>query len=72
MAPHAEDSVGQASGFDAKTASPKHPFMVSSPNVEYTEDTIKSKYTYRTTDVIQDANGNYVVSPKETLYDFKG
>ena len=70
MAPHAEDGVGHANGFDVKTA-PKDLFVVSSPNVEYTEDTIRSKYTYRTTDVTKNADGKYVAIPKETLYDFK-
>lgn len=71
MAPHAEDSVGHANGFDVKTAPPKDLFIVNSPNVKYTEDTITSKYTYRTTDVTQSADGKYVAVPKETLYDFK-
>lgn len=71
MAPHAEDSVGHANGFEVKTAPPTDLFTVSSPNVEYSEDTIKSKYTYRTTDVTQNADGKYVAVPKETLYDFK-
>lgn len=70
MAPHAEDGVGHANGFDVKTA-PKDLFVVSSPNVEYTEETIRSKYTYRTTDVTKNADGKYVAIPKETLYDFK-
>lgn len=71
MAPHAEDAVGHANGFVANTAPPKDLFVVNSPNVEYTEDTIKSKYTYRTTDVVKNADGKYVAAPKETLYDFK-
>ncbi|KAH6875771.1 hypothetical protein BKA58DRAFT_419228 [Alternaria rosae] len=70
MAPHAEERVGHANGFEAK-ATPKDLFVVSSPNVEYTEDTIKSKYTYRTTDVTKNDDGKYVAIPKETLYDFK-
>jgi myo-inositol-1-phosphate synthase len=71
MAPHAEEVVGQANGFVANTAPAKDLFTVNSPNVEYTEDTIKTKYTYRTTDVSQNAEGKYVATPKETLYDFK-
>lgn len=71
MAPHAEDSVGHANGFETKTATNKDLFVVNSPNVEYTEDAIKTKYTYRTTDVTQNADGKYVAVPKETLYDFK-
>ena len=71
MAPHAEGSVGHADGFNVQTASAKDLFVVNSPNVQYTEDTIKTKYTYRTTDVTQNADGKYVAVPKETLYDFK-
>jgi myo-inositol-1-phosphate synthase len=70
MAPHAEEVVGQANG-RTSTAPAKDLFTVSSSNVEYSEDTIKSKYTYRTTDVTQNAEGKYVAIPKETLYDFK-
>lgn len=46
-------------------------FTVDSPNVVYTDDTIKSKYVYRTTAVEKSASGQYVATPKETVYDFK-
>lgn len=71
MAPHAEEVTGQANGFVGTTTPAKDLFTVNSPNVQYTEDTIKSKYTYRTTDITQNADGKYVAVPKETLYDFK-
>ncbi|KAF2705897.1 Myo-inositol-1-phosphate synthase [Pleomassaria siparia CBS 279.74] len=76
MAPHAEDaSAGSANGGvgiqGTTPATAKDLFVVSSPNVEYTDDFIKTKYTYRTTAVSQGPNGNYVAVPKETLYDFK-
>lgn len=72
MAPHAEETVGSANGGSGTAASPvKDLFVVDSPNVEYTDETIKSKYTYRTTAVSKNANGNYVAAPKETVYDFK-
>jgi myo-inositol-1-phosphate synthase len=71
MAPHAEDSVGFANGGGVATSPAKDLFVVDSPNVEYTDDSIKSKYTYRTTAVKKNANGKYVAAPKETLYDFK-
>jgi myo-inositol-1-phosphate synthase len=71
MAPHAEERVGHADGFNVQTAPAKDLFVVNSPNVEYTEDTIKTKYTYRTTDITQNVDGKYVAVPKETLYDFK-
>ncbi|KAK7178033.1 myo-inositol-1-phosphate synthase, partial [Paraphaeosphaeria sporulosa] len=72
MAPHAEDSVGFANDRSGTAATPaKDLFFVESPNVEYTDETIKSKYTYRTTAVSKSSNGKYVAVPKETLYDFK-
>lgn len=70
MAPHADDSNGFANGGVA-TAPAKDLFTVNSPNVEYTDNFINTKYTYRTTAISQNAQGNYVASPKETLYDFK-
>jgi myo-inositol-1-phosphate synthase len=69
MAPHAEESNGSANG--GVVASNKDLFTVTSPNVQYTDDEIKTKYTYRTTAVSQGADGKYVATPKETLYDFK-
>lgn len=77
MAPHAEDSTGSsngngyANGHTASTGAARSTFVVNSPNVNYTESEIRSKYTYRTTSVETDANGNFVATPKETLYDFK-
>lgn len=71
MAPHAEESVGSANGGGAGVAQAQDLFEVNSANVEYTPEFIKTKYTYRTTAVTQNANGKYVAAPKETLYDFK-
>ncbi|KAL7799068.1 inositol-3-phosphate synthase [Trichoderma ceciliae] len=77
MAPHAEVSTGSsngngyANGHTASTGAARSTFVVNSPNVNYTESEIRSKYTYRTTSVESDANGNFVATPKETLYDFK-
>ncbi|KAF2190204.1 Myo-inositol-1-phosphate synthase [Zopfia rhizophila CBS 207.26] len=71
MAPHADDSVGFANGNGAEVSPDKDPFVVNSPNVEYTDNCIKTKYTYRTTAVSKTADGKYVAAPKETLYDFK-
>jgi myo-inositol-1-phosphate synthase len=72
MAPHAEESVGFANGGSGTAATPaKDLFVVESPNVEYTNDAIKSKYTYRTTAVSKNADGKYVAAPQETVYDFK-
>lgn len=44
---------------------------MDSPNVTYTDTEIRSKYTYRTTSVTRGADGKYVATPKETLYNFK-
>lgn len=70
MAPHADDGNGFANGV-VETTPAKELFTVDSPNVEYTDNLIKTKYTYRTTAVTQNADGKYVAAPKETLYDFK-
>ena len=75
MAPHAEIDAGSANGFDAPipshTAASKPLFTVNSPNVTYTDTEIKSRYTYRTTEVSKGADGQYVATPKDTVYDFK-
>ncbi|PKK44824.1 hypothetical protein CI102_11859 [Trichoderma harzianum] len=77
MAPHAEVSAGSSNGNGyahrqtASTGAAPSTFVVNSPNVNYTDSEIRSKYTYRTTSVETDANGNFVATPKETLYDFK-
>jgi myo-inositol-1-phosphate synthase len=71
MAPHAEETNGNGTANGGVTAPAQELFTVNSPNVEYTQDFIKTKYTYRTTAVSQNADGKYVAAPKETLYDFK-
>lgn len=70
MAPHADDSNGFANG-GVSTAPAQDLFTVNSPNVEYTDKFINTKYTYRTTEVSKNDSGKYVATPKETLYDFK-
>ncbi|KFY22131.1 hypothetical protein V493_06826 [Pseudogymnoascus sp. VKM F-4281 (FW-2241)] len=69
MAPHADNGTGVASGNGASPV--KDLFTVNSPNVEYTDETIKSKYKYCTTSVTKDEAGKYVATPQETVYDFK-
>lgn len=80
MAPHAEADVGSADGHGhsrngngSASSRSGHAdlFVVQSPNVTYTDNEIASKYTYRTTSVTQDANGKYVATPKELVYNFK-
>ncbi|KAL8949970.1 MAG: hypothetical protein Q9222_003964 [Ikaeria aurantiellina] len=71
MAPHAEGVNGQTNGFSSAANEHQDVFTVDSPNVVYTENEIKSKYSYHTTSVIDTGNGKYVAKPKETVYDFK-
>ncbi|KAH6630922.1 hypothetical protein B0J18DRAFT_362380 [Chaetomium sp. MPI-SDFR-AT-0129] len=74
MAPHAETDAGSVNGggHPANGTSATRPkFTVNSPNVVYSDNEIRSKYTYRTTEVSEGENGSRVVTPKETVYDFK-
>jgi len=73
MAPHAEcaPANGTGSTTSSPSSAPRDVFTVNSPNVTYTEDQIKSVYTYRTTSVERSGNGSsFVVTPRETVYDF--
>ncbi|KAH1851419.1 Myo-inositol-1-phosphate synthase [Aspergillus fumigatus] len=72
MAPHAtSDAVanGAVNGSARTTTAPL--FTVSSPNVEYTDNEIKSRYAYHTTDITRTAEGKMVATPKVTNYQFK-
>jgi myo-inositol-1-phosphate synthase len=79
MAPHAETDAGSANGDGhynngavgnaGSAVRPK--FIVNSPNVVYSDTDIRSKYTYRTAVVTEGENGTRVVTPRETVYDFK-
>ncbi|KAI1812393.1 myo-inositol-phosphate synthase [Poronia punctata] len=78
MAPHAEVGNGNDAAYGnghASTDTPSGPkgdtFVVNSPNVTYTDNEIRSKYTYRTTSVARGDDGKFVATPKETIYDFK-
>lgn len=78
MAPHAEldNSTAYGNGHTGGRNIPvitakEDVFVVDSPNVTYTDNEILSKYTYRTTSVVRGADGKYVATPKETLYNFK-
>jgi myo-inositol-1-phosphate synthase len=73
MAPHAETADRAVDGWYASNTNgpPKHTYKVDSPDVVYSESAIKTKYTYRTTSVKETASGEYVATPKETVYDFK-
>ncbi len=72
MAPHALSDPGFRSmngTSESETARPL--FVVDSPDVNYSESDIKTKYVYRTTAVTKTDSGQYVARPKETVYDFK-
>ncbi|KAM0287205.1 hypothetical protein ACHAQH_000519 [Verticillium albo-atrum] len=77
MAPHAEADSGslhgdgQSNGHQAAAAAAGELFTVNSSNVTYTDNEILSKYTYRTTDVAKNESGKFVVTPVETVYEFK-
>ncbi|EON69736.1 myo-inositol-1-phosphate synthase [Coniosporium apollinis CBS 100218] len=75
MAPHADDSSDLAyrngTGPTNGVSTGKDLFTVNSPNVEYTDNAIKSKYTYRTTSVTQGSDGKLVAVPEEKVYDLK-
>lgn len=78
MAPHADTGVGYMNGYSVDSTAifdapkgVKDLFTVESPDVVYTPTEIMSKYTYRTTAVTESSSGQYVASPKETIYNFK-
>ena len=72
MAPHAEErAFGASTGPGHPQFTPSQQFEVNSPRVQYTDETIQSKYTYHTTSVRQAPDGKYVIEPKETVYDFQ-
>ncbi|ORX62269.1 Myo-inositol-1-phosphate synthase [Hesseltinella vesiculosa] len=62
--PHATD-------FAAPLAAEPSLFKVHSPNVEYTDSHITSKYTYSNTRVVKQADGSMLVQPTEQAFEFK-
>lgn len=75
MAPHADYSNLLANGDghapSSDSTETRDLFVVDSPNVVYSEEAIRSKYTYRTTSVTKGADGKFIATPKETMYEFK-
>lgn len=72
MAPHANSDVavnGAVNGSGSRNNSPL--FTVNAPNVEYTDDAIKSQYAYHTNEVTRTPDDKLVVTPKTTNYNFK-
>jgi len=45
-------------------------FKVVSPNVSYTDDSIKSKYTYESTKITRTKEGQFQVEPTSSTYEF--
>ncbi|KAH7322468.1 myo-inositol-phosphate synthase [Stachybotrys elegans] len=73
MAPHSqvEDMLSSTPAAGDHVASGvREAFRVDSPNVVYTDKEIRSKYTYRTTNVVRDGNGTFVARPQATAYEF--
>ncbi|KAI8328362.1 hypothetical protein BC941DRAFT_363811 [Chlamydoabsidia padenii] len=66
--PHATDFSSSVES----SAAPVAPlFKVNSPNVQYTDSHILSKYTYSNTVVNKQADGSMIVEPVEQEYHFK-
>jgi myo-inositol-1-phosphate synthase len=76
MAPHADDIMpvsGSLNGFGthSPSASSGSLFTVDSPNVVYTDDAIKTKYTYHIATVTSTPDYKYVAIPRTLTYHFK-
>ncbi|KAL1993667.1 hypothetical protein VTN49DRAFT_2336 [Thermomyces lanuginosus] len=71
MAPHANGSEAVNGAVNGVASRPTGLFTVESPNVVYTEDAIKSRYEYHTTEVTRTADNKLVAVPKTTTYHFK-
>lgn len=69
MAPHASSDV--ANGAVNGSSRPSPLFTVDSPNVQYTDNEIKSKYAYHTTGVTRSPDNKLVATPKASIYDFQ-
>lgn len=74
MAPHAEIDTSVVNGHGqghSSVATNELKFKVQSPNVNYAGNNIQTTHGYNTTEVEKLDNGQLVVTPKETVYDFK-
>ncbi|EPS45245.1 hypothetical protein H072_751 [Dactylellina haptotyla CBS 200.50] len=74
MAPHADITGIQNPMQDGDRPSNgrgEEQFIVTAPNVVYSEDAITSSYVYRTTSVSKTPTGQLVAKPTETHFDFK-
>jgi myo-inositol-1-phosphate synthase len=68
MAPHANETLAGAGLTNAGVTNPL--FTVDAPNVVYSEDSIKTTYTYHTTEVTRTAGNQYVAKPKSETFHF--
>ena len=71
MAPHASSDVANGSVNGSVPANNAPLFTVNSPNVQYTDNEIKSRYAYHTTDITRTPDNKLVATPKATDYHFK-
>jgi myo-inositol-1-phosphate synthase len=78
MAPHAMDAAAVNNPINNGAPTPdgvvvvgSSSFTVNSPDVVYTDEEIKSRYSYHTTAVTRTQDNQYVVMPKEETYHFK-
>ncbi|OBZ84473.1 Inositol-3-phosphate synthase, partial [Choanephora cucurbitarum] len=70
MAPPNADLSHSASS-NANHGVPSPLFKVNSPNVQYTDEHIISKYVYQNTLVTRQPDGTLIAEPTETVYEFK-
>ncbi|KAI8372368.1 hypothetical protein EDC96DRAFT_477432 [Choanephora cucurbitarum] len=67
--PNADLSHSASSNANHGVSSPL--FKVNSPNVQYTDEHIISKYVYQNTLVTRQPDGTLIAEPTETVYEFK-
>lgn len=67
--PNADITLSTTSASTSTVPTPL--FKVNSPNVQYTDEHILSKYTYFNTLVTKQSDGTYIAEPTETQYEFK-
>lgn len=71
MAPPNADLSHSSNATTANGSVPSPLFKVNSPNVQYTDEHILSKYSYFNTLVTKQADGTMIAEPTETVYEFK-
>ncbi|EPB92292.1 myo-inositol-1-phosphate synthase [Mucor circinelloides 1006PhL] len=71
MAPPNADLSHSSNAAASNGSVPSPLFKVNSPNVQYTDEYILSKYSYFNTLVTKQADGTMIAEPTETVYEFK-